>query len=54
MHDFLQQSVRNVHAKFEVDPLSRFRAGARQVFTTQKLFPRTIPLIMKIATSISL
>ena len=50
MHDFLQQSVRNVHAKFEVDPLSRFPAGARQVFTTQKLFPREIPIATNTAT----
>ena len=50
MHDLLQQSVRNVHAKFEVDPLSRFRAGARQVFTTQKLFPGKILVTMKTAT----
>ena len=34
----MQQSVKNVCAKFKVDPLSRFRTGARQVFTTQKLF----------------
>ena len=40
----MQQSVRNVCAKFKVDPLSRFRTGARQVFTTQKLFPSEIPL----------
>ena len=53
-HNFVQQSVRNVCAKFKVDPLSRFRTGARQVFTTQKLFPSEIPLTMKIATSNSL
>ena len=39
---------------FKVDPLSRFRAGAREVFTTQKLFPSEIPLTMKTATSKSL
>ena len=53
-HGFVQQSVRNVCAKFKVDPLSRFRTGARQVFTTQKLFPSEIPLTMKTATSNSL
>ena len=47
----MQQSVRNVCAKFKVDPLSRFRTRARQVFTTQKLFPSEIPLTMKTATS---
>ena len=31
-HDFVQQSDRNVYAKFKVDCLSRFRTGARQVF----------------------
>ena len=50
----MQKSVRNVCAKFKVDPLRRFRAGARQVFTTQKLFPSEIPLTMKIATTDSL
>ena len=54
MHSFVQQSVRNVCAKFKVDPLTRFYTGARQVFTTQKLFPSEIPLTMKIATSNSL
>ena len=53
-HSFVQQSVRKVCAKFEVDSLSRFRTGARQVFTTQKLFPGEIPLTMKIATTNSL
>ena len=47
----MQQSGRNVCAKFKVDPLSRFRTGAREVFTTQKLFPSDIPLTMKIAAS---
>ena len=51
---FVQQSLRNVCAKFKVDPLSRFRTGARQVFTTQKLFLSKIPLTMKTATSNSL
>ena len=41
-------------AKFKVDPLSRFRTGARQVFTTQELFPCEIPLTMKTATKFSL
>ena len=31
-------------AKFKGDPLSRFRTGACQVFTAQKLFPSEIPL----------
>ena len=40
----MQQSIRNVCAKFKVDPLRRFRTGARQMFTTQKLFPsKTFP-----------
>ena len=49
----LQQSVsvRNVGAKFKVDPLSHFCIGACQVFTTQKLFPSEIPLTMKTATT---
>ena len=51
---FVQQSVRNVCAKFKVDRLSRFRTGARRLFTTQKLFPSEIPLTMKTATSNSL
>ena len=52
----MQQSVRNVCAKFKVDPLtlSHFRTGARQVFTTQKLFPKENPLTMKIAATNSL
>ena len=53
-HDFVQQSVRNVCVKFKVDQVNRFRTGARQVLTTQKLFPSKIPLTMKIATSNSL
>ena len=51
---FVQQSVRNVCAKFKVDCLSCFRTGARQLFSTQKLFPSEIPLTMKTATSNSL
>ena len=43
----MQQSVRNVYAKCKVDPLSRFRTGARQVFTTQKLAHSEIPLTME-------
>ena len=50
----MQQSVRNLCAKFEVDSLSRFCTGARQVFTTEKLFPSEISLTMKIATTLSL
>ena len=50
----MQQSVRNVCAKFKVDRLSRFRTGARYVFTTQKRFPSEIALTMKTATSNSL
>ena len=47
----MQQSVRNVCPKFEVDSLSRFRTGARQVVTTQKLFPGEIPVTIQIATT---
>ena len=47
----MQRSVRNVCAKFKVDRMNRFRTVARQVFTTQKPFPREIPLAMKTATS---
>ena len=53
-HGFVRQSVRNVRAKFKVDSLSRFRAGARQVFTAQKLFHSETTLTMKTATSNSL
>ena len=53
-HGFVQQSVRNVCAKFKVDCLSRFHNGARQVFTNQKPFPSEIPLTMKTTTSNSL
>ena len=45
------QSVRNVYAKFKVDRLSRFRTGARQVFTTQKPFHSEIPLTKETTTS---
>ena len=38
----MQRSVRNVCGKFKIDPLSCFCTGARQVFTTQKLFPSEI------------
>ena len=51
---FVQQSVRNVCAKFKADRLSRFRTGARHVLTTQKRVPREVPLTMKNATSNSL
>ena len=47
----MQQSVRNVCAKFIVDCLSCFRTEARQAFTTQKPFLSEIPLTMKTATS---
>ena len=47
----MQQPLRNVCEKFKVDPWSRFRTAARQVFTIQKLFPSEIPLAMKIATT---
>ena len=53
-HGFVQQSVRNVGAKFKVDCLSRFRTGAPQVFTSQKPYPTEIPLTMKTGTSNSL
>ena len=43
-HGFVQQSVRNVCAKFKIDRLSRFRTGARHVLTTQKCFPGESPL----------
>ena len=36
---------------FKVDRLSRFRTGARQVFTTEKPFSSEIPLTIKTATS---
>ena len=44
----MQQSVRSVCEKFEVDCLSRFRTGAGHVLTTQKRFFSEIPLTMKI------
>ena len=50
----MQQSVRNVRAKYKVDRSSCFRTEARQEFTTQKCFPDEIPLTMKTATSNSL
>ena len=50
----MQQSVRNVCAKFKADRLRRFPTGARHVLTTQKRFPREVPLTMKNATSNSL
>ena len=46
-HSFVQQYVRNVCAKFTVDPLSHFHTGACQVFTTQKLSSSEILLTMK-------
>ena len=33
-HGFVQQSFKNVCAKFKVDRFSHFRTGARQAFTT--------------------
>ena len=53
-HSFVQQSFRNVCAKFKVDPFNRFGTGAHHVLTTQKRFPSKIPLTMKTATSNSL
>ena len=50
----MQQSFRNMCAKFKVDPTSRFHTGARQEFITQKRCPGEIPVTMKIATSNSL
>ena len=50
-HGFVQQSVRNVCAKFKVDSLRRFCTGAHPVFTTQKIFPSEILLTMKNVTS---
>ena len=44
----MQQSVRNVCAKFKVDRLSRFCTGARPVLTAEKLFTSEIPLTMKL------
>ena len=44
-HSFVQQYVRNVCAKFTVDPLSHFHTGACQVFTTQKLSSSEILLL---------
>ena len=44
-HGFVQQSVRNVCAKFKVYSLSRFHTGA---------LPSEIPLTMEIATTNSL
>ena len=47
-HGFVQQSVRNVYAKFKVDRLSRFRTGARHVLATQKRFLKgTLMQILK-------
>ena len=40
-------AARNVCGKFKVDRLSRFRTGARQMFTTQKPFASEIPLTME-------
>ena len=51
---FVQYPVRNLCAKFTVDRFSRFRTGARQVFTAHKPFPGEIPLTMKTATLHSL
>ena len=47
VHAFVQQSVRNVCAKFKVDRC--FRTGACYVLTTKKRFLSEIPLSMKIA-----
>ena len=56
-HGFVQQSVRNVCAKFKVDCLSRFRTGPRQVFTprnhslTKFLQPRKLQYQILFKTS---
>ena len=50
----MQQSVRNVCAKFKTDHLSCFHTGVCHVPTTKKCFPSKIHLTMKIATSNSL
>ena len=47
----MQQSFGNVRANIKVDPFSRFRTGARHMFTTRKPSPSEIPLTMKAATS---
>ena len=44
----MQQSVRNVCAKFKVDRLSCFRTGASQVFTTQKPWKLQHQILFKI------
>ena len=41
----------NTCAKFKVDSVSRFRTGARQVFTTLKTLSYEIPITMITATS---
>ena len=51
---FIQHPVKNVCAKFKVDCFSRFRTGARQVFTIQKPILSEIPLTMETATPNSL
>ena len=53
-HSYVQQSVRNVCAKFKFDHLTRFCTEAREMFTTEKLFLSEIPLTIKTATSNSL
>ena len=50
----MQQSVRDVWAKFKAEHLNPFRTEARQVFMTQKRFPSEIDLTMKTATPNSL
>ena len=42
--------VLNIFKSTKVDHLSCFHTGARQVFTTKKLFPGKISLTMKTAT----
>ena len=47
-YGFVQQSVKNVCAKFKVDRLSRFRTGVCHVLTTQEFFSTKIPLTRKL------
>ena len=46
------QGLRNVCAKFKIDPLNCFRTEACQVFITQKLLPSKIPLTIKFPLNI--
>ena len=44
----MQQSVRNVFAKYKVDPLRRIRTGARHMVTIQKRFPSNLLEILDV------